>query len=40
MKGSRDICHRVGTKDCLCIEESDVANRKTAVYKGKRGNPY
>jgi hypothetical protein len=27
----------VGTKDCLLIEETDVAYRQIAVYKGKGG---
>ena len=26
-------------KDCLCIEETDVAHRKMAVYKGTREKP-
>jgi hypothetical protein len=26
------------TKDCLWIEETDMAHRQMVVYKGKRGN--
>ena len=28
-----------GTRDCLWIEETDLAHRQTSVYKGKRGKP-
>lgn len=28
-----------GTKDCLWIEETDMAHRKMTVYKGTRGKP-